>query len=103
MKLLYTHPNRILVENARNIVENAGIATRLENEFAGGGMGELAPINTWLELWVVRDRDHEPASRLLAQQLQAADGPDWHCPDCGELNSPAFEFCWNCQRERPAG
>lgn len=101
MKLLYTHPNRILVENARNIVENAGIGTRLENEFAGGGIGELAPINAWLELWVVRDRDYETAEKLLVETLKEEDGPDWRCPACGEINSPAFEFCWNCHGEKP--
>lgn len=95
MKLLYTHPNRILVENAKNIVENAGIATELRNEFAGGGMGELAPINTWLELWV-RARDLEPARAVLDAAFASAEAEDWRCPRCGELNSGSFEFCWQC-------
>jgi hypothetical protein len=95
VKLLYTHPNRILVDNARNIVENAGIPTELRNEFAGGGVGELAPIGTWLELWV-RTRDLERARAVLDAVFASEAEDDWVCPACGELNSGSFEFCWHC-------
>lgn len=101
MKLLYTHPNRILVENARNLLENAGIATRLENEFAGGAIGELAPINAWVELWIVRERDEQRAKEILAKLSRETEGPGWTCPQCGENNDASFELCWRCQTERP--
>ncbi|MEX1034069.1 MAG: DUF2007 domain-containing protein [Cellvibrionaceae bacterium] len=101
MKLLYTHPNRILVENARNIVENAGFNVKLQNEFAAGAMGELAPISAWLELWIVHDRQHDAAKALLQSAFEAEDGAEWRCPRCGENNSPAFEYCWQCQSNRP--
>ena len=52
MRLLYTNENRLIVSNAKNIVEDAGIDVVLRNEFAVGGMGELAVFDTWLELWV---------------------------------------------------
>lgn len=97
MKLLYTHPNRILVENARNIVENAGIETRLQNEFAGGGIGELAPIDAWVELWAVHEQDYEKAKAVLDTAFAPSDELDWRCPKCGEANSSAFEVCWQCQ------
>lgn len=100
MKLLYTHPNRILVENARNLVERAGMGTRLENEFAGGGIGELAPISAWLELWV-SEADYPAAKQLLADAF--SDQADWRCPRCGEDNSGNFEFCWRCETDRPSG
>lgn len=101
MKLLYTHPNRILVENARNIVENAGITTQLQNEYAGGGIGELAPIDAWVELWVTRERDYEKAKTVLESTFAAGQELDWDCPQCGEENSGAFEVCWQCQHARP--
>lgn len=101
MKLLYTHPNRILVENARNIVENAGLETRLQNEFAGGAMGELAPINAWVELWVVQEQDYAKAKALLNSAFSPSEACDWQCPQCGEVNSSAFEVCWQCQSASP--
>jgi len=47
MKLLYTNENRLLVNNVLNLVENAGIAISLKNEFAGGAAGLLVPHETW--------------------------------------------------------
>lgn len=100
MKLIYTHENRLLVELAKSKLEIAGIAVFLKNEFAQGGSGELAPHQTWPELWLERERDYERASQLLAdvESEQSA----WHCPDCGEQNGAAFDFCWQCQRPAPA-
>ncbi|MGQ9425453.1 putative signal transducing protein [Gilvimarinus sp. F26214L] len=101
MKLLYTHPNRLLVENARNIVENAGIQTELRNEFAGGAIGELAPIEAWPEIWV-RDSSFEAARKLIEFAYSDNRSSDWTCPGCGEQNTASFEHCWKCQHERPA-
>lgn len=99
MKLIYTHENRVLVSNARNLVENAGIDVMLKNEYAGGGMGELSPWDTWVELWVVDDADYDRARALLERAEGAAEGAQWRCRHCGELNDAGFEICWNCQRE----
>jgi hypothetical protein len=45
MKLVYTHPNSIVVGQARSAIELAGIACSLRNEYASGAIGELAPID----------------------------------------------------------
>ncbi|HHJ16912.1 MAG TPA: DUF2007 domain-containing protein [Gammaproteobacteria bacterium] len=101
MKLVYTNENRFLVNNAKNILENAGIAVTLTNEYAAGGTGALSPFDTWVELWVVNDSDYEDAVRAI----EASPGPEqagqWKCDRCGEANEPSFEFCWNCRREKP--
>jgi len=52
MKLLYTHENKIIVENVRNTLRDAGIEPEMRNEFSSSGVGELSPIETWPELWV---------------------------------------------------
>lgn len=105
MKLLYTHPNRILVENCKNVVENAGIETLLRNEYAGGGVGELAPIETWLELWVANDSDYVKAKELVDSTFidsnETEDIPSWICGKCHEQNDASFDYCWNCQQEKP--
>ena len=64
MKLVYTHPSHIIVSQARSALEMAGIKCSMRNEYASGALGELAPIDTWPELWVMRDRDYEMARAL---------------------------------------
>ena len=99
MKLIYTHENSFLVSNIKNIVENEGLSVFLKNEFAGGGAGDLAPQDTWVELWVANDSDYDQAMSIIENFQQSDSKADWLCQSCGEENSGAFEFCWNCQKE----
>lgn len=100
MKLIYTNENRFLVNNCKNIVENAGIAVMLKNEFAFGGVGDLAPLDTWLELWVLDDAEHDKAVAIIASTLNESSGLEWVCGQCHEKNDPSFEVCWQCQNSR---
>lgn len=100
MKLIYTHENRLLVELAKSKLEVAGIPVFLKNEFAQGGSGDLAPHQTWLELWLERERDFERACQLLRNDDDGQSA--WRCGECGEENGAAFDYCWNCQCPRPA-
>lgn len=100
MKLIYTQQNRFLVNNARNIVENAGIETVLKNEYASGAAGDLAPFDTWLELWVVNDADYAEAMKLIEAISAKETGAEWQCAYCGERNDASFDICWKCQNER---
>lgn len=97
MKLLYTHPNRMIVENMKNIVEREGIEVELQNEFSGGGIGELAPIDAWPELWLVDEKDFDKANKLLDEVKKESD-TEWVCGRCGEKNAGNFEVCWNCSK-----
>lgn len=102
MKLVYTHPSAIAVAQARNAVELAGIKCVLRNEYAAGAMGELAPIDTWPEIWVLRDRDYDRA-KLVIQQLHAdLQEADWECGQCGRFSPASFDWCWHCAGERHA-
>lgn len=96
MKLLYTNENRYLVNNIQNIVDNAGISTMLKNEFAAGAAGDLVPHETWLELWVIEDRDYDKAVLLLDNTFSKPLDATWLCNQCKETNNASFEFCWNC-------
>lgn len=96
MKLIYTHENKIIVDNAKNYLEQYGIASVLRNEFSGGAAGDLAPTQTWPELWVEDDlcqRAEACIQKLVNEQL----GEMWVCPRCGEQNESTFELCWQCQ------
>jgi len=100
MKLIYSNENQFLVNNAKNILENNQIEVTLKNEFASGAAGVLAPLDTWVELWLVNDIDEEQAKQVLAKALKQQDVQDWLCPQCQENNDASFELCWQCQSER---
>ena len=108
--LIYTHPNSIMVGLVKSYLESHSIATRTKNEILSGGMGELAPIDCWQELHVLRDSDHARAVELVqvfkqqdtSHQREHEKGQqesDWTCKNCGEINGKNFELCWQCGRD----
>lgn len=103
MKKVYTNENRFLVGNARNILEGEGIEVALRNEHASSAMGELSPFDTWMELWVVQDRDYDRACSVLDDALSDVAAPEWVCQPCGEANDASFELCWQCGAAAPEG
>jgi hypothetical protein len=100
MKLVYTHPNSILVAQARAALELADIQCLLRNEYASGAIGELAPIDAWPELWVADDKDLERAKQLIAESRAVVQEPDWKCGRCGSDSPATFELCWHCAGDR---
>lgn len=96
MKLLYTNENYFLVHNIKNIVENAGVSTTLRNEYTSSGAGELAPNETWLELWVINENQYGKAILAIRSAFHTHEKA-WVCKNCLEKNGAAFEFCWQCQ------
>ena len=96
MKLLYTNENYFLVHNIKNIVENAGVSTTLRNEYTSSGAGELAPNETWLELWVLNENEYGKAIVAIRSAFHTH-AKAWVCKNCLEKNGAAFEFCWQCQ------
>ena len=100
MKLIYTHQNAILVQNAKNILINEGVSVKLKNEFSAGGMGELSAIDNWLELWILDANDEERAIQALKCLDEPESQGDWLCANCSEKNYPSFNICWNCQHKK---
>jgi len=99
MKLVYTHENRFLVFNIQNIIESHRIDTFLKNEFIAGAAGDIAPHETWPELWVKNDNDYDLAMLLIKDTLEQKNDKTWLCRHCHETNNSSFDFCWNCQSE----
>lgn len=96
MKLVYTHPTAAIVAQAKSAIEHAGIDCTLRNEYAGGAIGELAPLDAWVEVWVVRDRDVDAAKQIVERLQTPIDEPDWNCKMCQSGNPATFESCWSC-------
>lgn len=100
MKLVFTHPHLVAVEQVRSLLEREGIDCTLRNEYAAGATGELAPLDTWPELWLLRDGDYDRANRAIDAFQGGVDAPDWVCGKCGGTSPATFEFCWQCGAER---
>jgi hypothetical protein len=99
MKIVYTHENPLFVHNAKNVLISEDIAVIVKNEYLSGGMGDLAPLDTWLELWVINDEDYLRALTLLTPTTHPSAQKIWRCTHCRENNEPTFDLCWNCQME----
>ncbi|MCH8533090.1 MAG: DUF2007 domain-containing protein [Saccharospirillum sp.] len=100
MILVYTHPNHFAVNQVKALLEIRGLKCQMRNEFAVGGLGEIAPIDAWPELWLEHDRDYQRALEIIERDARSADGSDWFCGHCGEQNAASFEVCWACNRDR---
>ncbi|MFT5221327.1 MAG: hypothetical protein ACI87H_003474 [Gammaproteobacteria bacterium] len=97
MKKLYTNENRMIVFNLKNVLEGEGIASIVVNEFASGGVGDLAAFDTWPELWVEDETQFEQANSIVQNIFNGKDD-DWFCRGCQEQNDAAFRICWQCGR-----
>ena len=102
MKKVFTHENRMIVYNLRNLMQAEGIKCMIRNEFAGGGVGDLPAFDTWPELWV-DDNSLTRAETLLRDMDERRSRGDWFCRGCGEANDAAFELCWQCGRAPDGG
>jgi len=98
MKKLFTHENRMIVFNLKNVLQAEDIETIVVNEFAAGGAGDLATFDTWPELWVENDAKLEQAQVIIQGILSGSATNDWVCSNCQEQNDASFQFCWKCGR-----
>jgi hypothetical protein len=96
MRMVYTNANRFIVGNAKNILESYDFKIFVKNEFTSSAIGEVSPFDSWVELWVVNDRDYDRACRVLENALSEKTAAPWVCKNCREENDESFEFCWNC-------
>lgn len=79
------------------LLAQQGIAARVFQEHARGGVGELPASETWPEVWVEDDRDFERA-RAVVHDYEGTQGVQGsrRCPHCGEESPASFKLCWNC-------
>jgi hypothetical protein len=96
MKKLYTHENRMIIFNLKNVMQGEDIQSVVMNEYSSGGAGDLATFDTWPELWVEDDTQFERAKVILKNIISNTINDDWLCPGCQEKNDAAFKLCWRC-------
>lgn len=75
----------------------AGIAARVLNEHARGGLGDIPFGEAYPEVWIDDDADREQARRIIAAyQARPVDVGVRFCSACGEQSPGNFDVCWNC-------
>ena len=99
MKKIFSHENRMILFNIRNLLQAEGIETRLVNEFAAGGIGDLPAFDTWPELWLEDESRLGEAEAIITAALEGGRGQAWYCRGCQERNEASFQICWKCGRE----
>ena len=84
----------------QSLLAEANIETRILNEYAQGGVGELSFTHAYPELWLVNPTDRKQA-RSIIEKFEQRDEPvgSTQCPNCGESNPDSFEVCWRCQTD----
>ena len=108
MKRVYSHPSLSFVHNVKNVLDNHGIASRVQGDRLADASGGLAPTDVWVELWLLDESRFTEAKKIVDGLLNDASEPtaetksaSWTCPNCGEEIEPAFAACWNCETDRP--
>lgn len=99
MMKIFSHENRMILFNIRNPLQAEGIETRVANEFAGGGVGDLPAFDTWPELWLEDEGRLAEAREIIAGVFEGGEGSAWFCRGCQERNQAAFRICWKCGRD----
>lgn len=99
---VFTSEDRFIVWQIKQLLEEKGIPCFIKNEFAIGAIGDLAPLDTWPEVWIT-DAEWLPKAQSFIQDFQETEPPfaNWACNQCGEQNEGSFEICWQCGAECP--
>ena len=87
-----------MVWNVKNRLELSGYDCHIRNEYAAGGAGDIAPIDTWPEVWIDNDWQFDKAKTYIEQQILTHNHSEqeWFCSHCREKNPSSFDCCWNC-------
>lgn len=100
MRTVYLAANPVDAQLAADFLLDHGIATRVFDQYAWGGRGEL-PMDQFPRLVLEDEACYERARRLLAQYERGViAGPPWCCRGCHEQVDGGFELCWNCGQPR---
>ena len=99
MSRVFSHPNSMIIGNMASLLNLAGIETQIRNDILGGAAGEIAPGETWVELWVVNETQAEAAAQLIKETMEQPERDDWICNHCQEPNPATFDVCWHCGAE----
>ena len=81
----------------QSLLIEAGIETKILNEFAQGGSGEIPFTQAYPEIWLINAGDTERAKLIITQfESRPHEVGTNVCKNCDEPNPDTFEVCWRC-------
>jgi hypothetical protein len=83
---------------ALNVLQDAGIASYLENVNVSGALGLSGSMMCEVNLQVAEE-DETRALEVLAKETAVPEGSATArtCPKCGAALPPGFDVCWSCE------
>lgn len=98
MHKIYSAENLQAAYLLQSLLAEAGVKTRILNEYAQGGVGDISFTQAYPEIWLVDDADAESAQSVV-DHFERRDEPinTIVCPNCKEPNPDTFEVCWRCK------
>jgi len=79
------------------LLRHAGIAVRVFNENAQGGLGDLPFGEVYPEVWIMDLADFARAGAIVQDFEKAPlETGSAFCRACNEENPGNFELCWKC-------
>ena len=103
MKIIFSSPNLVEVEQLKELLEEAGIECGINNEASSKLAGGIPMSETFPELWIEDDSRLAEALQIKKdwQSSPPVVGTAWTCPKCGEKLEPQFTSCWKCGTAKP--
>ena len=99
---IYTAANLPEAHLLVHLLDERGIAARVLNENAQGGVGELPFTHAYPEIWIDDEADARRARDVVAEFERVPGGERaGRCSACGEQCPSTFEICWNCGEPLP--
>lgn len=132
MRFLMNASSTLEANLIRGVLDDAGIATLVEQELPLGTYGRLVGFRASVGIYLTRDEDYERAREIALQHsprpdvcetcgydltglqdprcpecgtafnLRSPSAP-WTCANCGEQIEGQFTECWKCGSPKPAG
>lgn len=97
MRLVYSDPNGAFVHIAKGVLEQNGIRCLIRHDHLQNTVSFFLPHDTWVELWVLDDRQFEQARALLTKTTPVPDEAfKISCRLCGGNLESYLERCSYC-------
>ena len=98
MREIFSHQDYTRVGYYKSILDDAGIANFIRNEYAHNTMTQIVNKLYLPTLCVAADEEYDRAMQILSamQNPPPCEIADWCCPKCGEGVPGNFDSCWKC-------
>ena len=97
MKRIYTAANLADAHLVRDLLQQAGIAAHIFNEYAMAAMGDVPMGSAYPQIWIPQLHQEQHARAVIADyETRAPQTAIKTCGACNETSPGEFELCWSC-------